>query len=125
MGITSCKKNEAELPTIITGIVADIKCTSATITAEVTYEGDSPVISKGICWGLIDSPTVLNNKTDEIGGSGEFSSSINQLRPNTEYHARAYATNRSGTAYGTQVSFYTKSITLPSVITTDGVHQQS
>lgn len=119
IGITSCKKNEAELPVIITGIVADIKCTSATITAEVTYEGDSPVISKGICWGLIDSPTILNNKTDEIGGSGAFSSSINQLRPNTEYHARAYATNSSGTAYGTQVSFYTKSITLPSVITTD------
>jgi uncharacterized protein (TIGR02145 family) len=37
------------------------------------------------------------------------------LTPNTEYHVRAYATNRAGTGYVEEISFTTTDISLPTV----------
>jgi hypothetical protein len=49
----------------------------------------------------------LSTKTSDGTGSGTFSSSITGLILNTTYYVRAYATNGSGTSYGSEISFTT------------------
>jgi uncharacterized protein (TIGR02145 family) len=53
------------------------------------------------------NPTITNSKTTDGTGSGNFISSITGLTPNTSYYIRAYATNPSGTAYGSNYSLTT------------------
>ena len=40
-------------------------------------------------------------------GTGAFTATIEGLRPQTDYHVRAFATNQSGTAYGENIPFTT------------------
>ena len=48
--------------------------------------------------------------------SPSFDCTLADLRPNTTYYARAYVTNKNGTAYGNEISF-TTTTTLPVVET--------
>jgi hypothetical protein len=103
--VHSCKKDKP--PTIITNAVTEVSFTSATSGGNVTDEGGSPIVSRGICWNTSPGPTIENNKTTETGGVGTFTCIITQLTPNTIYYARAFATNSIGPGYGNQVSFTT------------------
>lgn len=118
--IQSCKKeNPTPLPTLPvlnTTAATEITQTTATSGGEVTSDGGSPVIARGICWTTTTDPTISNNKTTETGGSGVFTSSITQLTQNTKYYLRAYATNIAGTGYGTTESFTTVSIGVAPVL---------
>ncbi len=64
-------------------------------------------------------PTISDNMTaDSTGtGVGSFISHITGLTPSTMYYVRAFATNSEGTAYGATVSFTTKEIDVPTVVT--------
>jgi uncharacterized protein (TIGR02145 family) len=103
----SCKKDNPIVPTISTADVTGISTNNAVSGGNVTDDGGSAVISKGVCWHTSDSPVVSNSKTIESGGSGPFTSNISQLSPNITYYIRAYATNNVGTGYGRTVSFKT------------------
>ncbi|MHB9142711.1 MAG: fibrobacter succinogenes major paralogous domain-containing protein, partial [Paludibacter sp.] len=59
----------------------------------------------GVCWNTTGNPTTSNFKTIDGSGNGTFTSSITGLTVNTTYYVRAYATNSTGTAYGSQLSF--------------------
>jgi hypothetical protein len=50
--------------------------------------------------------------------NGGFSSSLTGLLCNTTYHYRAYSTNASGTAYGSDATFTTDACTAPTTSTT-------
>lgn len=113
----SCRKEKPILPKITTTAVTEISSTTAVSGGDLTKEGESPVISKGICWKTSDSPTIENNKTIEVGGIGLFTSSIEQLIPNTLYFVRAYATDLTVTVYGNQVSFTTSQVEVPFLTT--------
>lgn len=66
----------------------------------VEADGHAIVTSRGICWGTNSNPTIqLNNKTIDGSGLGNFTSTITDLQPNTNYYLRAYATNSVGTSY--------------------------
>jgi hypothetical protein len=52
-------------------------------------------------------------------GTGDYSSHLTVLTPNTEYFVRAYATNSGGTGYGNQQTFKTNKIGLPVLTTKD------
>ena len=99
-------------PTVTTTVVSSITSTSASSGGNVTSYGGSSITARGVCWSTAANPTVaLSTKTDEGATSttGEFTSNITGLSPNTKYYVRAYATNIAGTAYGSEVNFTTNS----------------
>lgn len=95
------------LAIITTSSVSDITQNAASGGGNVTADGNSPVLARGVCWGTETNPTVQNSKTTDGGGTGAFTSSLSGLLPNKQYYMRAYATNSVGTAYGEQVTFTT------------------
>lgn len=103
---TSCRK--ATIPFVITGEVTNITTVSATINGHVTSDGGSELTSRGICWSSNHTPTTFDNTTTEENEIDNFFCNITGLEPNTRYYARAYATNKKGTAYGEVVSFTTE-----------------
>ncbi len=98
---------DAVIPTVNTADVSDVNYTEALCGGTVTSSGTHEVTSYGVCWGTDTEPTILNNKTVDGLGTGEFTSNITDLAENTTYYIRAYAINSVGTAYGEQKSFET------------------
>ena len=94
------------LPVISTTIVSSIGNTTAISGGNITDDGGSYIISRGVVWSTSQSPTIaLSTKTITGAGAGNFTSSITGLSQSTTYYVRAYATNSTGTSYGTQISF--------------------
>jgi uncharacterized protein (TIGR02145 family) len=105
-------------PKITTNTTTSVTYASATSGGTVTTDGGSAVSAKGVCWSTAVNPTVgLTTKTTDGSGSGSFTSAITGLTPNTTYYVRAYATNSIGTSYGTQQTFTTAALSLPTVTT--------
>jgi uncharacterized protein (TIGR02145 family) len=98
---------EPVVPTLTTYDISEITSTTASGGGNITSNGGSEVISRGICYYTSPGPTLENYKTINSSGSGSFISPFSSLEPNTLYHVRAYATNIAGTAYGNEVSFTT------------------
>ena len=82
---------------------------SATCTGNVTSDGGTAVVARGICWDTIPSPGISDDHSVNGSGLGVFTNSITGLVANKTYYVRAYATNSRGTAYGTEKSFLTGS----------------
>lgn len=118
--LNGCKKDPAgQPPTIKTLPVINITPNSAGSGGDITAEGNSSVTSKGVCWSLIQSPTIKNKDsiTSDGTGIGIFNSTITGLQQGLTYYIRAYATNGSGTSYGNQVTL-TVPASAPTVTTT-------
>lgn len=98
----------AVLPVLSTIEITDITQTTAKSGGTITSDGGEMVTARGICWDTSQNPTISESKTTDGSGTGSFSSSMTGLIPETTYYVRAYATNSTGTAYGTAVSFTTK-----------------
>jgi len=99
-----------------TAAITAVQSTSATGGGNISNDGGSPVIARGVCWSTSESPTISNSKTIDGTGTGSFTSQMTGLNPGTTYYVRAYATNGSGTSYGTQQFFSTRG-TLATLIT--------
>ena len=102
-------------PTVSTSSVSAITGLSTISGGNVTSEGDSPVIAKGLVWSRYKNYNWLTvglnqGMTNEGAGTGSFVSNITGLHPNTTYYVRAYATNSQGTRYGELRSFTTLQI---------------
>lgn len=113
--ISSCIKNPT-LPILSTTEPTEITIESVRTGGHITDDGGAEIIARGICWSTQPSPTINSNLKAAGTGSGEFTITIEELRPNTEYYARAYAENRIGLAYGNEIIFNT-GIALPAVTT--------
>jgi uncharacterized protein (TIGR02145 family) len=108
--LTSCIKDEVplvEVPKITTTDISNITATTATSGGNITDEGSSTVLTRGVCWSTGTTPTIIDSKTDDGAGVGSFSSNIIDLFGGTTYFVRAYATNSTGTGYGMGMSFKT------------------
>ncbi|MEI6554870.1 MAG: fibrobacter succinogenes major paralogous domain-containing protein [Paludibacter sp.] len=103
------------LPVLTTTDISKITEASAQSGGNITSDAGSDIISRGVCWSTSPNPTIEDKKTLDAAGTGIFTSKLTGLIPSTTYYVRAYATNKKGTAYGIQVTFLTKSL---SVITT-------
>ena len=111
--VTNCTKDDdvtkdATLPVLTTTEVIAVTQTTATSGGVITSDGGFTVTERGVCWSTSQSPTIADNKTTDGTGAGEFSSILSGLSPNTTYYVRAYATNSSGTGYGSAMSFTTQ-----------------
>lgn len=100
-----CEK-EIVLPTVTTAAVTDVIQTGATCGGEVTSDGYG-VVTRGVCYGGGEMPTILDQHTTDGTGEGVFTSQITGLAPGVKYYVRAYATNTAGTSYGSQQEFTT------------------
>jgi uncharacterized protein (TIGR02145 family) len=117
---TGCKKEKATIPILTTTTVSNITANTATSGGNITDEGSSTVISRGVCWSTEPSPSITNSKTTDGVGMGSFSSNLTGLKEGTIYYVRAYATNNLGTGYGKTISFTSQPAIIP-VLTTAAV----
>lgn len=109
------------LPTVKTTPLTEVTAESATLGGEVMTDGRLAVTARGICYGTEQQPTVEGLHTTDGAGLGSFTTTLKNLEHNTILYARAYATNKMGTAYGDQVKFTTE-LGVPIVIS-DSVYR--
>ena len=82
--------------------------TSAKNTAnEVTSDGGSPILERGLVYGTSATPDITDNKETSSGTTGVYDITLLGLNYGTTYYARAYATNSVGTSYSTDEKIFT------------------
>lgn len=95
------------LPVVTTDSATAITTNTALCGGNVISDGGDTITARGVCWSSLPNPDTTSNHTTDGTGTGLFTSNITGLLPNTIYYARAYATNKLGTAYGNEISFTT------------------
>ncbi|MCL3779594.1 T9SS type A sorting domain-containing protein [Prolixibacteraceae bacterium JC049] len=93
----------ANLPEVKTISASILSKTSAQFIGEVVNEGTTAVIQRGFVWSTHSNPTLDDNVQSVEAGTGKFTADITNLTAATNYNVRAYATNSSGTSYGTNI----------------------
>jgi uncharacterized protein (TIGR02145 family) len=103
------------LPTISTLPPTSIGADSVVIGGNITNDGGSSIVLRGICYSTTPDPNMGNLRTQDGSGIGSFNAVLRGLSSSTTYYARSYAKNSSGVVvYGNEVSF-TTSAALPGV----------
>lgn len=87
--------------------VTDITSSTATCGGNITSDGGVAVTARGVCWSNEPNPTTADGYTTDGNGTGEYTSQLTGLAPNTSYYVRAYAISSKGTSYGESKSFTT------------------
>ncbi len=103
-------------PSLITNPVTNITASSANMGGNITDEGGTVILEKGICWATTPAPTTSNNYFVVAAGTGtgNFTANITGLLPNTTYYVRSYAKNAFAAKYGGEISFSTAGYVLGS-----------
>jgi uncharacterized protein (TIGR02145 family) len=115
----SCKKDNTnddsnnttpigQVPVLTTLTVSDITQYTCKCGGNISSDAGLTVTARGVCWSTGQTPTITDNKTTDGVGAGSFTSNLSGLSANTTYYLRAYATNASGTGYGSTMSFVTQ-----------------
>jgi hypothetical protein len=123
--LNNCKKEEKNLPSLITIPASEITTNTAILGGIVGDDAGTDVISRGVCWGTEPNPAISGLNKNIIGnGTGIFKCTLTRLIPNTLFYVRAYATNSEGTAYGGEVKFTTsnaKAATVATIVNSDEI----
>ena len=117
IGLTTCKKEIIEVPTVkvFEGAIT-INYTKASVSAEVTDQGGAEVKSRGFAYGE------SGGAMDTIfcgSGTGVYSAELTNLEPNTTYVYEAFAKNTGGFGTSGKVTFTTKDNEKPTVKTNE------
>lgn len=120
----SCTKETSDVrldPTLSTSQTFGITSNSATVVGFVIAEGDG-FTERGVCYNTDTAPTIENNKVIYEGDAptATFNVTLYELERTTKYYARAYATSKTGTIYGEEVTFTTL-LADPPTLTTDAI----
>jgi len=93
-------------PTVTTQAVDTITSTTATGHGTIVSTGGANATARGVVYG---ATTAYGATTTESGsfGTGAFPESLSSLTSCTTYHINAFATNGSGTSYGSDTTFTT------------------
>jgi hypothetical protein len=103
---------------IHTDSVTSVSMFAARGSGKIKADEGTAFISSGLCWSTKPAPTVADDQGVNETGNEAFVISMNDLKPDTRYYVRAFATHSGGTVYGNEVSFKTlKNPVLPSVVT--------
>jgi hypothetical protein len=106
--VVSCAKDNKEtVPAVKTLDIFNISATTASVNSEVTSDGYSALLSRGICWDTVPSPTIESMKTSDTLAIGIVASQMSGLTPNKTYYVRGYVSNAVGVAYGEEKSVRT------------------
>lgn len=95
-------------PSLTLDSLKNISSTSIHCKANVTNDGGSPLLAKGICYATTPNPTLSNQVIPYGTTLGIYNVIVNSLLPNTTYYFRAYATNVIGTTYSNSLSAATQ-----------------
>ncbi len=107
--------NESGLATVTTTTATSIGTSTVTLGGNVTSDGGSTVVSRGVCIGTSPNPTAGPGSGS---GTGVFIINHTGLTPGTSYYYRAYAVNSTGINYGAEYSFQTLiPISVPTITT--------
>ena len=109
------------LPILTTATVTNTVSTTAISGGTITSDGGYTVTARGIVYGTNQNPTIVDSKTIDGVGIGNFISNIYNLTPATIYYIRAYATNSKGTSYGNEVIITTAGASNLPVLTTTAI----
>ncbi|RKE03409.1 VPS10 domain-containing protein [Marinifilum flexuosum] len=93
----------ANSPVVKTREVALLSYTSAQVSGEIVSEGSSTVTERGFVWSTQSNPTIDDDKIIVGEGVGIFNAELDNLSSASTYLVRAYATNSTGTSYGTNI----------------------
>jgi hypothetical protein len=88
--------------------IFNIRAFDATSSSSIINDGGAPILNRGVCWSLLPSPTINDNKTNDGTSIGMVNSFITSLLPDTTYYLRAYSTTIAGISYSSEISFKTK-----------------
>jgi len=103
------------LPTITTTSPSSVGVDSVVIGGNITNDGGSSIVLRGVCYSTSPNPNMGNSRTEDGSGTGSFITVLRGLITSTLYYARSYAKNSNGVvAYGNEVSF-TTGATIPGV----------
>jgi hypothetical protein len=96
-------------PVLTTTAASSITSSTASMGGNITDDGGSAIIARGVCWSVFPAPSILfaDSTTVDGTGTGAFTSNIDGLMADTAYYVRAYATNASVTAYGQEIKILT------------------
>jgi uncharacterized protein (TIGR02145 family) len=96
------------LPTITTSSPTSVGVDSVVIGGDISNDGGSSIVLRGVCYSTSPSPNMGNLRTEDGAGTGSFNTVLRGLNPSTTYYARSYAKNSNGVVvYGNEVSFTT------------------
>jgi Fibrobacter succinogenes major domain (Fib_succ_major). len=71
----------------------------------ITSDAGGQIVSKGVCWSENPEPSITDSKAVSTQEGNTYSCFVQNLKSNTKYYIRAYATNSVGTNYGSVKSF--------------------
>ncbi|MCP4348818.1 MAG: hypothetical protein GY795_25345 [Desulfobacterales bacterium] len=112
-------------PILSTTSASSVTKTSAQTGGNITDQNTSAVTARGVCYNNTGNPTTTDaTVVDGSPATGSFISSITGLLADTTYYVRSYATNTSGTSYGSETTFTTSqpSLTIDDVIVAEGTN---
>jgi len=96
------------LPTITTTSPSSVGTDSVVIGGNITNDGGSSIVLRGVCYSTSPNPNMGNQRTEDGSGIGSFNTVLRGLNPSTTYYASSYAKNSNGVVvYGNEVSIST------------------
>ena len=95
----------ANLPTVTTTTPTIVYTRLAIIGGNVTDDGGGTVSTRGVCYSTSINPTTSSSKIAHGTGEGAWTDYLPNLTANTTYHVKSYATNETGTVYGSDIEF--------------------
>ncbi|MEM9050992.1 MAG: hypothetical protein AAGC47_02970 [Bacteroidota bacterium] len=101
-------------PEVSTILVNDITMTAASVVGELISEGSSTVLDRGFCFGVNPEPDFNDSFVPADNEENSFTASLEGLEIGTDYFIRAYALNKTDTAFGNELSFMT--IPIPTLV---------
>lgn len=103
-----CEQYEKMNASITTLEVSNITPYSAELRGKIEPDGELPILSRGICWGLEPNPNIYDNSYIAEGGVGEYNFETKKLNAGKTYYVKAFYSNKRDTIYGNQVEFNTQ-----------------
>ncbi|MFL0160878.1 LamG domain-containing protein [Aquirufa salirivi] len=92
-------------PNIVTTNATNIGALTATLNGNITDNGGSEIKEKGFLIGTDQNP--IGKIEVSTNDSVKYNHDLKDLKFNTKYYFKAYATNKVGTSYGETLSFTT------------------
>ena len=96
------------VPTVETAEATNISSMIATLNGRITADGNTPITSRGFCYGTDANPAQNGTRIAVEGNATDFTLDVSGLKPSTTYYVCAYAENEIGAAYGEAMSFTTE-----------------
>ena len=109
-------------PIVRTESVNNIKSTSAKIRSNVLTAGGRNITGRGIVFGLKPNPGLSDNIITTSNGLGAYEIEMKNLKADSTYFVRAFASNSLGTGFGNELEFKTPPATTPNVSTTNATN---